>query len=151
MDDRLSMEHSDRTIVNGVHRFPVRVYYEDTDFSGVVYHANYLKFLERARTELIRELGMDQKAMFDAEGGPTHFVISGMRIYWKMPARMDDLLTVETRLGKLRGASVTLEQVILRGQDLLLTASVDIVHVASGRPVRMSAAMHEAFRGAGAG
>jgi acyl-CoA thioester hydrolase len=132
-------------IEDGVHVFPVRVYYEDTDFSGYVYHANYLKFLERARTELIRELGMDQRAMFDAEGGPTHFVVASMRIVWKRPALMDDLLTVETRLGKLRGASVTLEQVILRGPEVLLTASVDIAHLASGRPVRMADWMHEAF------
>jgi acyl-CoA thioester hydrolase len=132
-------------IEDGVHVFPVRVYYEDTDFSGYVYHANYLKFLERARTELIRELGMDQRAMFDAEGGPTHFVVAGMRISWKRPALMDDLITVETRLGQLRGASVTLEQVILRDGDILLTASVDIAHLAAGRPVRMAPWMHEAF------
>jgi acyl-CoA thioester hydrolase len=131
--------------VNGVHRFPVRVYYEDTDFSGYVYHANYLKFLERARTELIRELGMDQRAMFDAGGGTTHFVVSAMRIQWKRPALMDDLLTVETRLGALRGASVTLEQQVLRDGEVLLAASVDIAHLAAGRPVRMADWMHEAY------
>ncbi len=136
------------SFAGGVHCFSVRVYYEDTDFSGVVYHANYLKFLERARTELIRELGMDQRAMFNAEGGATHFAIGGMRIYWKKPALMDDLMIVETRLGKLRGASVTLEQIILRDDEVLLTASVDIVHLASGKPVRMSPAMHAAFEGA---
>ena len=136
-------------IADGLHRFPIRVYYEDTDFSGVVYHANYLKFLERARTELIRELGMDQRAMFDADDGPTHFVVAGMRIAWKKPAQMDDLLSVETRLGKLRGASVTLEQVILREEEVLLTASVDIAHLAAGRPVRMAPWMHEAFLKAG--
>ena len=139
------------SFADGVHRFPVRVYYEDTDFSGVVYHANYLKFLERARTELIRELGMDQRAMFNAEGGATHFAIGGMRIYWKRPALMDDMMIVETRLGKLRGASVTLEQTILRNDEVLLTASVDIVHLGAGKPVRMSPEMHAAFEGAGNG
>ncbi len=133
------------------HIFSVRVYYEDTDFSGVVYHANYLKFLERARTELIRLLGMDQKVMFSAEHGAGHFVVAGMRIAWKRPAAMDDVLSVETRLGHLRGASVTLEQVVLREDEVLLTASVDIAYLVAGRPRRMPEAMHAAFAGAGKG
>ncbi len=133
-------------IDGGVHRFPIRVYYEDTDFSGFVYHANYLKFLERARTELIRELGMDQRAMFDAEGGPTHFVVSGMRISWKRPARMDDLLTIETWLHKLGGATFEMAQRIVRGAEELVTAELRLAVIGNGRARRLPSALAEVLR-----
>jgi len=128
----------------GVHRFRLRVYYEDTDFSGVVYHANYLRFLERARSELVRELGIDQKAMF-AASPPAAFAVASMRIDWRRPAVIDDELTVETRLEALRAAGVVLAQRILRGSDLLVEAGVDVVFVSEGRARRMPPAMREAF------
>ncbi len=95
------------------HRFPVRVYYEDTDFSGLVYHASYLRFMERGRTELLRELGVHQRAMLEGgDGGAIFFVVRAMTIDFKRPARMDDLLAVETSVEEVGAASLALEQKI---------------------------------------
>lgn len=94
------------------HRITLRVYYEDTDMAGLVYHANHLRFLERGRSEALRAAGIDQGAMA-AEG--RHFVVARLAIGYRRPARYDDLLTVETALRALRGASAVLDQRILRG------------------------------------
>ena len=87
-----------------VHRLEVRVYYEDTDFSGVVYHASYLRFMERGRTELIRALGIEQRELFDGETA-LGFAVRKMTIDFLRPAVMDDLLTIETRSIAARGAT----------------------------------------------
>ena len=88
-----------------IHRFTVRVYYEDTDFSGVVYHANYLRFLERGRTETLRDAGLDHASLFAAEP-PLALAVARMEIDFRRPARMDDLLVVETVVAEVGGASL---------------------------------------------
>jgi len=120
------------------HRLSIRIYYEDTDFSGVVYHASYLRFLERGRTETLRDRGIDQAALYgDGGAGALSFAVRHMAIDWLKPARMDDVVSVETRIGEIKGASLTLHQRILRGEELLMTAEVLVALVADGKPARM--------------
>jgi acyl-CoA thioester hydrolase len=119
---------------------PVRVYYEDTDTAGVVYYANYLRFAERGRTEALRELGIEQRLMTERDG--VQFVVRRVTADFRQPARLDDALEVVTRTTDVRGASLTMEQVIRRGAETLVTLSVDICAVGSGgaqagRPVRL--------------
>jgi acyl-CoA thioester hydrolase len=122
------------------HRLPVRVYYEDTDFSGVVYHASYLRFLERGRTEFLRALGIAHRGVF-AGGGPDglHFVVRAMTIEFLKPALMDDELCVETHPSATGGASIHMMQKIRRGGEVLLTAKVRIAVVAGGKARRIPA------------
>ncbi len=131
------------------HRITIRVYYEDTDFSGVVYHASYLRFMERGRTELIRDLGIDQKDLFDG-GAALAFAVRGMRIEWLRPALMDDLLTVETTPVDMKGASMTVRQRVLRGEDALAEADVKVVCVGGGKARRIPEALRAKLAGAGA-
>ena len=118
------------------HRLPVRVYYEDTDFSGVVYHANYLRFLERGRTELLRSAGVGQ-SILHAEPGGIIFAVRRMSLEYVRPARMDDLLTIETGTSEIRGASLRMGQRILREDVVLLTAEVHVAVLAGGKPARL--------------
>ena len=118
------------------HRLPVRVYYEDTDFSGVVYHANYLRFLERGRTELLRSAGVDQSILHSEPGGII-FAVRHMTVDYLKPARMDDILTVETVTSEIRGASLRMGQRILRDGTVLLTAEVHVAVLANGKPARL--------------
>jgi acyl-CoA thioester hydrolase len=118
------------------HRIAVRVYYEDTDFSGVVYHASYLRFMERGRTEQIRDLGVAQAELFDGEQGLS-FAVRRMAIEFLKPARMDDLLTIETRPTEARGATLLLAQRVLRGEEVLVTADVTVACVGGGRARRI--------------
>jgi len=118
------------------HRLPVRVYYEDTDFSGVVYHANYLRFLERGRTELLRAAGVDQ-SILHAEPGGIIFAVRRMSLEYVRPALMDDLLTVETLTSEIRGASLRMAQRIMRDETVLLTAEVHVAVLAGGKPARL--------------
>ena len=120
----------------GVHRLDLRVYYEDTDFSGLVYHANYLRFLERGRTEWLRALGVGQRELHEG-AEQAAFVVRRMTIDWIRAARMDDLICVETRPTALSGASATLAQRVLRGDDLLVEAQTQIAVIAHGRPRRL--------------
>lgn len=116
----------------------IRVYYEDTDFSGVVYHASYLRFLERGRTEYLRTRGIHQQSIRDgAHGAPFAFAVRRMTIEFLKAARMDDMLRVETLAGDLRGASLTIEQRIVRGDEVVLTAGVVVACVADGKAVRI--------------
>lgn len=117
------------------HRFPLRVYYEDTDFSGVVYHASYLRFFERGRTEFIRSCGIDQQALHRDTG--VYFVVRRMNIDWLKPALMDDELVVETMATKIGGASMELSQRILRGDEVLTSADVLVVVLKDGKPTRL--------------
>lgn len=108
-----------------------RVYYEDTDFSGFVYHARYLHFFERGRTDYIRLLGVSQ-GVLHAQSDPADavaFVVRRMEIDFKSPARMDDVLTIITRPGEVRGARMLLQQSILRGDEVLATAAVTVAVV----------------------
>ncbi len=118
------------------HQITVRVYYEDTDFSGVVYHASYLRFMERGRTELIRALGVEQRELFDGETA-LGFAVRKMTIDFLRPAVMDDLLTIETRSIEARGATMDLEQRVLRGDDVLISAQVKVACVGGGRARRI--------------
>ena len=123
-------------ISNGIHRLVQRVYYEDTDFSGNVYHANYLKFCERARSDFLRVLGLDQTAMF-AKGAA--FVVRRMNCDFLKPAKFDDVLTIETTPREAAGARFELCQRVLRGEDVLFTADVTAVLVdGRGRPKRLT-------------
>ena len=120
------------------HTFPIRVYYEDTDFSGAVYHANYLRFMERARTELLRSLGVHQGMIHAGEAGDAFaFVVRRMTIDFLKAARMDDELVVETRAVAVGGASVDLAQRVLRGDEVLAEADVKVACVANGRASRL--------------
>ena len=120
-----------------MHSFPIRVYYEDTDLAGIVYYANYLKFIERARSEWLRELGVDQSRL-KAEG--LVFAVRHLEADYLAPARFDDLLAVETGLNTLGSARITLDQRVLRGDQLLFAARVTVVCVAqNGRPARVPA------------
>lgn len=124
------------------HRLTVRVYYEDTDFSGFVYHASYLRFLERGRTEFLRALGIAHRGGV-AGGGPDgfHFVVRAMTIEFLKPALMDDELCVETHPSATRGASIDMMQKIRRGGEVLLTAKVRIAIVAGGKARRIPAGL----------
>jgi acyl-CoA thioester hydrolase len=124
------------TISNGVHHLPIRVYYEDTDFSGFVYHSNYLKFCERARSDFLRVLGVNQNTMF-AEGAA--FVVRRMNCDFLKPAKFDDILTVESSPGEAKGARFEIKQRVLRGDDVLFTADVTAVLIDNkGRPKRLT-------------
>ncbi|SEG54418.1 tol-pal system-associated acyl-CoA thioesterase [Bosea lathyri] len=122
--------------MSAVHQIPIRVYYEDTDFSGVVYHASYLRFMERGRTELIRALGVEQRELFDGDTA-LGFAVRKMSIDFLRPAVMDDLLTVETRSVAARGATMDVEQRVLRGEEVLITAQVLVACVGGGRARRI--------------
>lgn len=116
----------------------VRIYWEDTDAGGVVYHASYLRFMERGRTELLREKGVDQSALL-AESGLT-FVVAGMDIKFRAPAKLDDELNVVTVLKETGGASLRLEQKVLRGDEVLVAAGVTCALISrAGRPSRIPA------------
>jgi acyl-CoA thioester hydrolase len=124
------------------HRLLQRVYYEDTDFSGLVYHARYLHFLERGRTDYLRCLGVEQRALISADEEGLVFVVHRMEIDFKSPARMDDILTVITRTEKAGGAKMVLTQEIRRDDTLLIAAKVIIAVInASGRPRRLPEAL----------
>ena len=120
------------------HLHHVRVYYEDTDFSGTVYHANYLRFMERARTEVLRALGVDQGAALAGETSERFgFVVRAMTIDFHRPARMDDWLAVETTVEKLGAATLELLQTVRRGAETLASARVRVACVVDGKAARM--------------
>lgn len=132
----------------GVHVLPVRVYYEDTDFSGAVYHANYLKFCERARSDCLRHLGIHQGVHWHETAARMGFVVRRMACDFLKPARIDDLLEVETRVKSLGGARLELDQRVLRASERLFTAGVTVALVdGRGRPKRFPAEMVTLLRG----
>ncbi len=132
-------------LVDGGHRLDVRVYFEDTDFSGVVYHARYLHFLERGRTDFLRLHGIGHRALMEgAFGEPMAFAVRSMEIDFLRPARIDDILGVETRTALLGGARVVLHQRILCGEQVLVEAKVKVAVISpDGRARRMPAAVAE--------
>jgi acyl-CoA thioester hydrolase len=126
------------------HHFPVRIYYEDTDFSGNVYHAAYLKFFERGRTEFLRDQGIHH-AELAAQG--IAFAVRGMDIQFDGAAHIDDLLDVTTEVAAISGARLTLTQAILRDEVVLTRATVLVVAIkTSGGPARLPKAIVERFR-----
>jgi acyl-CoA thioester hydrolase len=127
------------TLAGDSHHLPLRVYYEDTDFSGVVYHASYLRFFERGRTEFIRALGIDQQALFRQDG--VAFAVRSLTVEFLKPAQMDDVLDVVTKVAALRGPTLRLEQSLRRGAELLTTAQVLVVCIGAGRLRRLPPAL----------
>src|SRR5438105_14681628 len=126
----------DGVIRNGRHVMQVRVYYEDTDFTGIVYHASYLRFMERGRTNYLRLIGADHRALFEAiekEAPGFAFVVRTMTIDWLKPARMDDVLDIVTSPEEVKGASIMLLQQCWRGEELLCKAHVRVAFISVGR------------------
>ena len=139
----------DGVLGDGQHVMPVRVYYEDTDFSGAVYHASYLRFMERGRTNYLRLLGADQRALFEEasqEAPGFAFVVRSMQIEFLKAARMDDLLEVATIPEEVKGASILLHQRVTRGDDLLIEAQVRVAFVSGGRARPIPKALRVAMR-----
>ena len=127
-----------------LHLFPVRVYYEDTDLTGIVYHANYLRWCERARSDLLRLLGIDQRAAVEAGDG--HYAVAELHIRYLAPARLDDALVIASEATELRSASVRLRQRVLRAGNLLAEAAVRVGFISpDGRPRRQPPAWRAAF------
>lgn len=132
------------------HCLPVRVYYEDTDLAGIVYYANYLKFIERGRSEWLREIGVDQSAL-KAETGHV-FAVRRVEADYLRPAVFDDLLEVTTATASTSAARVVLDQSVRREDDILFTARVTIVCLgATGRPARLPRSLMTAMTGAANG
>jgi acyl-CoA thioester hydrolase len=130
----------DGEIRDGRHHMQIRVYYEDTDFSKLVYHANYLRFMERGRTNYLRLLGTDHRALFEEtqnEAPGFAFVVRSMTIDFFKPAFMDDVLDIVTIPEEVKGASITLLQQCRRGDDLLVEARVRVAFVAAGKAQRI--------------
>jgi len=128
--------HLDGVIRDGRHHMQIRVYYEDTDFSGIVYHANYLRFMERGRTNHLRLMGAEQHALFaeaQVETPGFAFVVRSMQIDYFKPARMDDVLDVVTWPLQVKGASITLAQEVRRGEVVLVTAQVRVAFISEGK------------------
>jgi len=120
---------------NGVHHLSVRVYFEDTDLTGIVYHANYLRFMERARTEMLRALGIEAQVMFDTGDG--YYSVYDLAVTYLAPARLDDVLTVRSRVVQVRAAATVIGQDIWRGAQPLTRGRVTAAWLAmNGRPQR---------------
>jgi acyl-CoA thioester hydrolase len=115
--------------------FTIRVYYEDTDAGGVVYYANYLKFAERARSEWLRQLGINQQELRTKEG--LGFVVTHATIDFKQPARLDDEITIETRLHHLSKARMSMRQTLRRNDAVLVEMTVEIACVRGSKPARI--------------
>lgn len=125
------------------HRLPVRVYYEDTDFTGVVYHANYLRYLERGRSDFLRLAAVSHTELLERHD-PAAFAVTRMTLEFKRAARVDDALLVRTTYDVMRGPRMLIAQTITRGPELLLTAAVEAACITpEGRPRRPPAGLPE--------
>jgi acyl-CoA thioester hydrolase len=132
----VTTSHLDGELRDGRHHMQVRVYYEDTDFSGIVYHASYLRFMERGRTNHLRLMGADQHLLFAAAQAETPgfaFVVRSMQIDYLKPARMDNVLDIVTWPVVVKGASITLAQEVKRGEEVLVKALVRVAFISEGR------------------
>lgn len=135
-------------IIDNRHILPVRVYFEDTDFSGVVYHANYLKFCERGRSDFVRLLGIQHRELLSPDNVDESaiFVVRSIELDFLAPARIDDLLLITTAVNSIGGATVTLEQTVSRKELILVTARVKIVLISKfGKPQRLGNKIKQAF------
>ena len=121
--------------VGGTHHFALRVYFEDTDVAGIVYYANYLKFMERARSDMLRSAGIDQRGTLEAGEGV--YVVAEARIKYHRPAKLDDALQVLSDVREVRAASCLIHQRVMRGRELLADATITAAFLsADGRPKR---------------
>jgi acyl-CoA thioester hydrolase len=128
----------------GTHLFPLRVYFEDTDVAGIVYYANYLRFMERARSDMLRLAGIDQRAAL--EQGTGVYAVAEVSVRYKAPAKLGDALTVATRIEAVRAASVLIQQRVMRGDELLADARVTAAFLTpEGRPRRQPREWRECF------
>ncbi len=133
--------------MHAVHSLPIRVYYEDTDAGGIVYHASYLRFAERGRTEMLRDAGFEHAGILKTQG--IAFTVISMRIDFKSPARLDDLLIVKTSMKEVKGASMEMEQRIFRGETLLVDMAVKIACIdKNGKAARLPEAVRDLFKAA---
>lgn len=135
----MSGEHRDTpycgAFVGRTHRFALRVYFEDTDAAGIVYYANYLRFMERARSDLLRAIGIDQRAALDSGDGV--YAVAEAHIRYRRPARLDDALVIVSELKALRAASATIHQQVMRESELLADATIVAAFLSpDGRPKR---------------
>ena len=144
MPDFPDIRPHDGRFVREKHFFACRVYFEDTDFSGIVYHANYLRYMERARSDMLRQLDMNQHAAY--ESGEGVYAVVDLTMKYLLPARLDDDLLVISTVQTLRAASVIIDQTIVRGPDLITSASVHAAFLTpAGRPRRQPKSWTKAF------
>lgn len=128
----------------GVHHFPLRIYFEDTDLSGLVYHANYLRYMERARSDMLRIAGIDQRASHEAGSGV--YAVTDLAIRYRRPARLDDDLMVVSRVADVRAASCSIHQSVMRGDEELTDATIAVAWLTpQGRPQRQPKAWTDIF------
>ena len=128
---------------SGTHHFALRVYFEDTDVAGIVYYTNYLKYMERARSDMLRCAGIDQRAALEAGEGV--YVVAEAQIRYRAPAKLDDALVVLSEVKAVRAASCLIHQRVMRGNDMLADATITAAFLCDGRPKRQPRAWVEAF------
>lgn len=129
--------------VDGTHHFALRVYFEDTDVAGIVYYANYLKFMERARSDMLRCAGIDQRAAI--ESGEGVYVVAEANVKYRASAKLDDDLVVRSEVRQVRAASCLIHQRVMRGDAILVDATITAAFLVEGRPKRQPRAWIEAF------
>ena len=130
--------------IGGTHHFALRVYFEDTDVAGIVYYANYLKFMERARSDMLRSAGIDQRAVLEADEGV--YVVAEANLKYRRPAKLDDALLVLSEVREVRAASCLIHQRVMRGRELLVDAMITAAFLsAEGRPKRQPLPWVRAF------
>jgi len=129
--------------LDGTHHFALRVYFEDTDVTGIVYYANYLKYMERARSDMLRCAGIDQRAAL--ERGEGVYVVAEANIKYRASAKLDDDLVVLSEVRQVRAASCLIHQRVMRGNDILADATITAAFLCDGRPRRQPRAWVEAF------
>jgi acyl-CoA thioester hydrolase len=126
------------------HLFPLRVYFEDTDVAGIVYYANYLRFVERARSDMLRLIGVDQRGAI--EGGEGVYVVAEVAVKYRAPAKLGDDLLVLTQIEAVRAATVLIHQRVMRRDELLADVRVTAAFLTGGRPARQPREWTEAFK-----
>ena len=140
------IEPTSGVLVGRTHRLPLRVYYEDTDFTGIVYHANYLRYFERGRSEFLRVLGAGNAALLE-RADPLAFAVIRLAIEFGKAARIDDALVVNTTWESMKGPRLAVRQWITRGDDLIAEVEGEAVCITpAGRPRRLPVDLVEAFR-----
>ena len=143
MSGPVDRPHEGRFVGNE-HRYPVRVYFEDTDVAGIVYYANYLRFMERARSEMLRAVGIGQRATL--EGGEGVYAVAEAHIKYRAPAKLDDALIVSSRVREVKAASCVIHQRVMRGDEVLADAHVTAAFLSpEGRPKRQPREWVEKF------